>query len=148
MTTCILSCRCKISAKCVVGPRRLFPLIHFSHHRTPRPGWVIISSTCMQYHYIQGHHQTFLHRRQSPSNADNRPKLKSSAKTELPRANVLEPVGSAILFLQPWLAGVELAGRAASALGRVGAVEVGDVVVANVAEPGELSAFTVVVALT
>lgn len=50
-------------------------------------------------------------------------------------SNVFEVVRSAILLRQEGLSGVELAWRAALALGRVGAVEVGDVSVADVAEP-------------
>jgi len=55
----------------------------------------------------------------------------------LAHAGKLEPVGPAVLLVQEGLAVGEAAGDAALALGRVGAVEEGDVLVANVAEPGE-----------
>jgi hypothetical protein len=52
-------------------------------------------------------------------------------------ANVLEPVWPAVLFVQPCLAIGETAGNATLALGRVGAVEVGNMLVADIAEPFE-----------
>ncbi len=54
---------------------------------------------------------------------------------ELAHAHVLEPVGPAVFPMEPGLAVCEAAGDAALALGRVGAVEEGDVLVADVAEP-------------
>ena len=52
-------------------------------------------------------------------------------------ANVLEPIPPAILQIQEILAVRQRAGLAALALGRVRAVEVGDVLVADIAEPAE-----------
>ena len=52
-------------------------------------------------------------------------------------ANELEPVGPAVLLVEPGLAVGEAASHAALALGRVGAVEERNVLVANVAEPRE-----------
>ena len=49
--------------------------------------------------------------------------------------HILKPVGPAVLLVQPCLAVGEAAGDAALALGGVGAVEVGDVLVADIAEP-------------
>ena len=51
-------------------------------------------------------------------------------------AHVLEPVGAAVLSLQPRFAVVELAFGAAAALVRVGAVEEWDVLVPDITEPG------------
>ena len=51
------------------------------------------------------------------------------------RSNIFEIVGSTILLGQERLPGIELAGFAALTLGRVRAVEVGNVSVANVTEP-------------
>jgi hypothetical protein len=53
--------------------------------------------------------------------------------------NVLEVVRSTIIPLEEGLAVVEFAGHATFTLGRVGAVEEGDVLVANVPEPKALS---------
>jgi hypothetical protein len=53
----------------------------------------------------------------------------------LVRANVLEVRRATVLLGQEVCARVELTGRAARTLGRVGAVIVWDVVVSNVAEP-------------
>ena len=52
-------------------------------------------------------------------------------------AHKLEPVGSAVLLVEPGLAVSEATGYAALALGRVGAVEERNVLIANVAEPRE-----------
>lgn len=57
--------------------------------------------------------------------------------TSLAHADVLEPVGSAVFPVEPGLAIGETAGNAALALGRVGAVEEGNMLIANIAEPGE-----------
>ena len=54
------------------------------------------------------------------------------------RSNVLEPVRPTVFELQERFASVELSGRAALALGGVGAVEVWDVLVADVTEPRQL----------
>ena len=53
-------------------------------------------------------------------------------------AGVLEPVGPAVFLVEEGLAVGEAAGHAALALGRIGAVEEGDVLVANVAEPARV----------
>lgn len=49
----------------------------------------------------------------------------------------LEPIGTTIFLEEESLAVGEAARSAAGALGRVGAVEIGYVLVADVAEPGE-----------
>lgn len=54
---------------------------------------------------------------------------------QLVHADVLEPVRTAVVLVQPSLAVGESPGDAALALGRVGAVEEGNVLVPNVAEP-------------
>jgi hypothetical protein len=51
-------------------------------------------------------------------------------------AHVLEPVRAAILTVQPSLSVSEAALSAALALGRVRAIEEGDMLVANILEPG------------
>lgn len=51
-------------------------------------------------------------------------------------ADELEPVGTTIFLEEEFLAVGEAAGFAAFAFGRVGAVEIGYVLVADVAEPG------------
>ena len=51
--------------------------------------------------------------------------------------NVFEPVWSAVFFLQKGFSVGESAGDATSTFGRVRAVEEGDVLVANIAEPRE-----------
>lgn len=61
--------------------------------------------------------------------------LMKDAKHILMRSNVFEVVWSAIFLRQERLAIVELAGSAAGALGRVGAVEVRCMPVSNVTEP-------------
>lgn len=53
----------------------------------------------------------------------------------LMHSDILEIVGSAILLGKPGFTLVEFTRGAAGALGRVGAVEVGDVTVPDVAEP-------------
>lgn len=53
------------------------------------------------------------------------------------RTDELEPIGTTILLEKESLAVGEAARSAAGALGRVGAVEIGYVLVADVAEPGE-----------
>lgn len=50
----------------------------------------------------------------------------------------LEPVGSAVFAVEPLLAVREAARHAAFAFGRVGTIEEGDVLVADVAEPGKV----------
>ena len=55
----------------------------------------------------------------------------------LVRADVLEVRRAAVLLGEEVCAGVELTGCAAGTLGRVGAVIVRDVVVSDVAEPGQ-----------
>ena len=57
--------------------------------------------------------------------------------TSLAHADVLEPVGSAVFPVEPGLAIGETAGDATLALGRVGAVEEGNMLIANIAEPRE-----------
>jgi hypothetical protein len=52
------------------------------------------------------------------------------------RSDVLEIGRSAVLLLQPVCASVGLARSTARALGRVGTVVIGDVVVTNITEPG------------
>ena len=54
----------------------------------------------------------------------------------LAHADVLEPDRPAVVAMQPGLAVRQATLDASGALGRVGAVEEGDVLVANVAEPG------------
>ncbi len=50
-------------------------------------------------------------------------------------SDIFKPIGPAILFVEEILAVGEEALLASRAFGRVGAVEVGDVLVADVAEP-------------
>lgn len=57
------------------------------------------------------------------------------SSTSLAHADVLEPVGSAVFPVEPGLAIGETAGNAALALGGVGTVEEGNVLIANIAEP-------------
>ena len=49
--------------------------------------------------------------------------------------SILEPVGAAILLLEEWLSVVKLALGATTALGGVGAVEEGNMLVADISEP-------------
>jgi hypothetical protein len=60
-------------------------------------------------------------------------------RVDLVHADVLEPQRSTVFAVQPWLAVGEEAGYAAGTAGAVGAVEEGDVLVADVAEPGRVS---------
>ena len=50
--------------------------------------------------------------------------------------NILEPIRSAILLMQPALSVCQASLNTATALGRVRAVEEGDMLVSNIAEPG------------
>jgi hypothetical protein len=51
---------------------------------------------------------------------------------------VLEPEWPTVFAVQPWLAVGKAAGFAAGTAGAVGAVEEGNVLVADVAEPGHI----------
>jgi hypothetical protein len=52
-------------------------------------------------------------------------------------ANILEPVRPAVLHVEEGFAVGEQAGLAALTLGRIGAVEEGDVLIADIAEPND-----------
>lgn len=56
-------------------------------------------------------------------------------KVDLIHSDVLEPVGPTVFLVEEFFAVGEEAGFAAFAFGRVGAVEVGDMLIAYVAEP-------------
>jgi hypothetical protein len=56
-------------------------------------------------------------------------------------AHIFEVVGSAVLLREERFAGVKLTSLAAMAFGRIGAVEIGNMPIANVAEPDIKSAF-------
>lgn len=90
----------------------------------------MISSTCMQYRYIQGH-VTLYH----PDMKSSTFACKRLQSSELSRANKFEPVLPAVLLLENRVASVKFSGGAASAFGRVGTIEVRDVIVANIAKP-------------
>jgi hypothetical protein len=62
------------------------------------------------------------------------------SSVSLPHANVLEPIRSAILLHQPRLSVCEPSCHAAFAFRAVGTVEVGDMLIADVSEPGITSA--------
>ena len=63
----------------------------------------------------------------------------SSQRVNSIHPNVLEPIRPTILFQQEIIAFFEISRFTTFAFGGVGAVEVGDMVIANVAEPAEVS---------
>lgn len=67
---------------------------------------------------------------------DNEKKLSTGWGISSSHSDELEPIGAAVLLEKEFLAVGEAARFAALAFGRVGAVEIGDVLVADVAEPG------------
>ena len=63
--------------------------------------------------------------------------IQESLASTLARADIFEPVWSAVFSLQPWFTGVKLTSFTSLALWRIWAIEERDMIITNILEPAE-----------